>query len=78
MLTCIACSKQLNGGSLSTQQQREEDDDAVVATPSKKQPIKTLTTQVSCYFYNVWIRKMEKYPFKLVNGKLLISLIGNL
>ncbi|CAO2840257.1 unnamed protein product [Amaranthus hypochondriacus] len=46
MLTCIACSKQLNGGSLSTQQQREEDDDAVVATPSKKQPIKTLTTQI--------------------------------
>ncbi|KMT04847.1 hypothetical protein BVRB_7g170170 [Beta vulgaris subsp. vulgaris] len=45
MLTCIACTKHLNGGSLGTQKQREEDDD-VVATPSKKQPIKTLTTQI--------------------------------
>ncbi|KAL2899657.1 Protein Brevis radix-like 2 [Bienertia sinuspersici] len=45
MLTCIACSKQLNGGSLAPQQQLEEEDD-VVATPSKKQPIKTLTTQI--------------------------------
>jgi len=43
MLTCIACSKQLNGGSLP--QQPEEDEP--VATPSKKQAIKTLTTQVN-------------------------------
>lgn len=46
MLTCIACSKQLNGGSLAPQQQQDEEEDDVVATPSKKQPIKTLTTQI--------------------------------
>ncbi|XP_021720487.1 protein Brevis radix-like 2 [Chenopodium quinoa] len=43
MLTCIACTKHLNGGSLAPPQDEEED---VVATPSKKQPIKTLTTQI--------------------------------
>ncbi|XP_074288611.1 protein Brevis radix-like 2 isoform X2 [Silene latifolia] len=43
MLTCIACTKQINGGSLP--QQQEEDDDAV-ATPNKRQPIKTLTNQI--------------------------------
>lgn len=42
MLTCIACSKQLNGGSLPQQ----PDVDDAVATPSKKQAIKTLTTQI--------------------------------
>ncbi|KAH9612514.1 hypothetical protein KSS87_006832 [Heliosperma pusillum] len=42
MLTCIACTKQLNGGSLP---QHQEDDDGV-ATPNKRQPIKTLTNQI--------------------------------
>ncbi|XP_060218334.1 protein Brevis radix-like 2 [Lycium barbarum] len=41
MLTCIACSKQLNTGSL---RQPEEDDTA--ATPSTKQAIKALTAQI--------------------------------
>lgn len=43
MLTCIACSKQLNAGSLP---QREDDDEAAVNTPSTKQSIKALTSQV--------------------------------
>ncbi|XAR49902.1 hypothetical protein NMG60_11004082 [Bertholletia excelsa] len=42
MLTCIACSKQLGGGSLPQQ----EEDDGVVATPSTKQAIKSLSTQI--------------------------------
>ncbi|KAJ8557751.1 hypothetical protein K7X08_004517 [Anisodus acutangulus] len=41
MLTCIACSKQLNTGSL---HEPEEDDTA--ATPSTKQAIKALTAQI--------------------------------
>lgn len=41
MLTCIACSKQLNNGSL--HQQEGEDS---VATPRTKQTIKTLTAQI--------------------------------
>lgn len=41
MLTCIACSKQLNGRSLHEQ---EEDDTA--GTPRTKQAIKALTTQI--------------------------------
>ncbi|XP_059641659.1 protein Brevis radix-like 2 [Cornus florida] len=41
MLTCIACSKQLGGGSL---HQQENDD--TVATPSSKQAIKALTTLI--------------------------------
>lgn len=41
MLTCIACSKQLNGGSLPEQ---EEDDTA--ATPRTKPAIKALTSQI--------------------------------
>lgn len=41
MMTCIACSKQLGGGSLS---QQEEDD--AVATPSTKQAIKALSSQI--------------------------------
>lgn len=42
MLTCIACSKQLNNGSL--HQQEGEDS---VATPRTKQTIKALTAQVN-------------------------------
>jgi hypothetical protein len=42
MLTCIACSKQLNGnGSLP-----QQDEDEAVGTPSTKQAVKTLTAQV--------------------------------
>ncbi|CAN4100070.1 unnamed protein product [Withania somnifera] len=41
MLTCIACSKQLNTGSL-----REPEEDDTTATPSKKQAIKSLTAQI--------------------------------
>ncbi|GMH16032.1 hypothetical protein Nepgr_017873 [Nepenthes gracilis] len=43
MLTCIACSKQLTGGSL--QQQKQDEDDAI-ATPRTKHTIKILTTQI--------------------------------
>lgn len=44
MLTCIACSKQLNNGSLN---QREiEEDVAACETPRTKQAIKALTAQV--------------------------------
>ncbi|OAY73081.1 Protein Brevis radix-like 1 [Ananas comosus] len=42
MLTCIACSKQLGGGSL--RDDPPEDDDA--ATPSTRQAIKALTAQI--------------------------------
>ncbi|GAB4842607.1 Protein Brevis radix-like 3 [Ancistrocladus abbreviatus] len=45
MLTCIACSKQLNGGSLQRQDQQRDDED-VAATPRTKQAVKTLTTQI--------------------------------
>ncbi|XP_019198761.1 PREDICTED: protein Brevis radix-like 2 [Ipomoea nil] len=41
MLTCIACSKQLNTGSL-----REPEEDDAVTTPSTKQAIKALTAQI--------------------------------
>ncbi|KVH92956.1 Brevis radix-like domain-containing protein [Cynara cardunculus var. scolymus] len=41
MLTCIACSKQLNGGSL-----REQEEDDTAATPRTKQAIKVLTSQI--------------------------------
>ncbi|MCD9641650.1 Protein Brevis radix-like 2 [Datura stramonium] len=41
MLTCIACSKQLNTGSL-----REPEEDDTAATPSTKQAIKALTAQI--------------------------------
>ncbi|KAI3773310.1 hypothetical protein L1987_47835 [Smallanthus sonchifolius] len=41
MLTCIACSKQLNGGSL-----HEEDDGDTAATPRTKQAVKSLTSQI--------------------------------
>lgn len=41
MLTCIACSKELNGGSL-----REQEEDDTVGTPSTKQAIKGLTAQI--------------------------------
>ncbi|XP_073299263.1 protein Brevis radix-like 2 [Primulina huaijiensis] len=42
MLTCIACSKQLNTGSL---RERPEDEETA-ATPSTKQAIKVLTAQI--------------------------------
>ncbi|KAF6151121.1 hypothetical protein GIB67_002373, partial [Kingdonia uniflora] len=41
MLTCIACSKQIGGGSLP-----EQDYDDTAATPRTKQAIKTLTSQI--------------------------------
>lgn len=42
MLTCIACSKQLNGnGSL-----QQNDEDNAAGTPSTKQAVKALTAQV--------------------------------
>ncbi|KAJ8755915.1 hypothetical protein K2173_024460 [Erythroxylum novogranatense] len=44
MLTCIACSKQLNNGSL--HQRDREDDDETMETPRTKQAIKALTTQI--------------------------------
>ncbi|KAK9726918.1 hypothetical protein RND81_05G245700 [Saponaria officinalis] len=44
MLTCIACSKHINGGSL--HQNHEDDENDVVSTPCTRQPIKTLTTQI--------------------------------
>lgn len=45
MLTCIACTKQLNinnGGST----QQEDEEDGVIGTPRTKQAIKSLTSQV--------------------------------
>ena len=44
MLTCIACTKQLNNGSL---RQEEEEEAVSVHTPSTKQAIKALTSQVN-------------------------------
>ncbi|MED6210765.1 Protein Brevis radix-like 2 [Stylosanthes scabra] len=41
MLTCIACSKQLNNGSL-----HQPEDEEAVHTPSTKQAIKALTAQI--------------------------------
>lgn len=41
MLTCIACSKQLGGGSL-----QEDDDEDTTATPRTKQAIKAITSQI--------------------------------
>lgn len=41
MLTCIACTKQLNGGSLHEQEEGDS-----VSTPRTKQAVKTLTSQV--------------------------------
>ncbi|KAL9235487.1 hypothetical protein vseg_010242 [Gypsophila vaccaria] len=52
MLTCIDCTKQLNGGSLQQHYHVNEEDDVVggendvVSTPSKRQPIKSLTTHI--------------------------------
>lgn len=43
MLTCIACSKQLDVGSLN---EPDDNDDAVAGTPSTRQAIKALTSQV--------------------------------
>ncbi|KAK6914713.1 Brevis radix (BRX) domain [Dillenia turbinata] len=42
MLTCIACSKQLNNGSLHEQENRDD----VIGTPSTKHAIKALTAQI--------------------------------
>jgi len=42
MLTCIACTKQLNNGSL-----RQEEEEEAGHTPSTKQAIKALTAQVN-------------------------------
>lgn len=52
MLTCIACSKQLNTGSL-----REPEEDETAATPSKKQAIKALTAQV-VFFFSMNLKKL--------------------
>ncbi|XP_058227273.1 protein Brevis radix-like 2 [Rhododendron vialii] len=43
MLTCMPCSKQLGGGSLT---QQDDDDDDTANTPSTKQAIKALTSQI--------------------------------
>ncbi|XP_020577235.1 protein Brevis radix-like 1 isoform X2 [Phalaenopsis equestris] len=43
MLTCIACTKQLGSGSL---HESDENDDAIAGTPSTRQAIKALTSQV--------------------------------
>lgn len=48
MLTCIACSKQLNNGSL-----HQKDEEEAVQTPSTKQAIKALTAQVNCIIHNM-------------------------
>ncbi|KAJ9559604.1 hypothetical protein OSB04_004764 [Centaurea solstitialis] len=41
MLTCIACSKRINGGSLN-----EDEDGDTATTPRTKQAVKTLTSQI--------------------------------
>ncbi|XP_021902909.1 protein Brevis radix-like 3 isoform X1 [Carica papaya] len=47
MLTCIACSKQLDNKNGSNHQMEPEDEDAtVVGTPRTKQAIKALTAQI--------------------------------
>jgi len=46
MLTCIACSKQLNNGSLQQREREEDVDVATLETPRTKQAIKALTAQV--------------------------------
>ncbi|XP_065869375.1 protein Brevis radix-like 2 [Euphorbia lathyris] len=43
MLTCIACSKQLNNGSL---HQREKEEDDAMETPRTKHAIKAITAQI--------------------------------
>ncbi|KAL0908370.1 hypothetical protein M5K25_022860 [Dendrobium thyrsiflorum] len=43
MLTCIACSKQLDVGSLN---EPDDNDDTVAGTPSTRQAIKALTSQI--------------------------------
>ena len=51
MLTCIACSKQLNtknGGS-------KEEDDRVLGTPRPKQTIKSLTSQVDKSLFFIYV-----------------------
>lgn len=58
MLTCIACSKQLNSnGSLP-----QQDEDDAAGTPRTKQAVKTLTAQVQLEIpVPVWIlRKCGK------------------
>ncbi|XP_050234978.1 protein Brevis radix-like 2 [Mercurialis annua] len=45
MLTCIACSKQLNNGSLHQRERPEEEDD-IIETPRTKQAIKAITAQI--------------------------------
>lgn len=46
MLTCIACSKQLNNGSLQQREREEDVDVAALETPRTKQAIKALTAQI--------------------------------
>jgi len=60
MLTCIACSKQLNNGSL-----HQQEEDEAVQTPSTKQAIKALTAQVNCQIPRIsrslsWITSFQK------------------
>ena len=59
MLTCIACSKQLNNGSLH-QRERQEDDDDAMETPRTKQAIKAITAQVFTYLSVCLLRKSSK------------------
>lgn len=69
MLTCIACSKQLNtnnGGSKKREEdEEEEEEDRVIGTPRSKQAIKSLTSQVDnilplCHFHKKENTKMRK------------------
>ncbi|XP_072982364.1 protein Brevis radix-like 1 [Typha latifolia] len=46
MLTCIACSKQLGGGSLHEPPEEDDEGGAGGATPSTRQAIKALTAQI--------------------------------
>ncbi len=51
MITCIACSRQLNDGSL---HQREREEDDAMETPRTKQAIKAITAQVFTYFLKLY------------------------
>lgn len=77
MLTCIACSKQLNtnnGGS--KKQEEDEEEDRVIGTPRSKQAVKSLTSQVDKThhpmfpFHELSVRKKQKQ--KLVDGTILV------
>jgi hypothetical protein len=74
MLTCIACTKQLNtnNGGSKKQEEDEEEEDRVIETPRSKQ-IKSLTSQVEinilplCHFHEKKTQ-MRKGPFFALVG----------